>query len=182
MKLLATLCFLLSATQAFAAETVSFVDLDQYAGRWYQIARNPLWFEPRDCTCTQQTLTAREDGVIDVFNSCTEGGPDGELRTIRGTATNDDPETNAKFTVDFNQPFKGSYWIIGLDEEYRWAVVTDRREYSLYILSKTPELDEELYNAAVAKAAEQLDTDKLLITSHEGCTYPEMEEEDDSAS
>ncbi len=49
-------------------QTVPSVDLTQYAGRWYQIARNPLVFEG-DCYCSQQTLTALNDGRVGVFNS-----------------------------------------------------------------------------------------------------------------
>lgn len=174
MRLILLFGLVMGCFTAQALETVDYVDVNQYLGRWYQISRKPLWFEPRNCMCTQQTLTLLEDGVVGVYNSCNEGAPDGKLREISGTATNDDPETNAKFTVDFNQPFKGSYWIIGLDPQYRWAVVSDKNEYSLYILSKTPTLSQELYDAALAKAAEQLDTDVLLDTDHTGCSYPPM--------
>jgi apolipoprotein D and lipocalin family protein len=158
---------------AFAAETVPYVDVQKYIGRWYQIARNPMWFEPRNCVCAQQTLSLQDDGVLGVYNSCNDGSPQGPLNDIRGTATNDDPTANAKFTVDFGQPFKGSYWIIGLDADYRWAVVTDKWELSLYILSKTPELAPELYEAALASAASQVKTSNLLTTSHVGCSYPD---------
>lgn len=174
MRIFLFLFVLFSVNTASALETVPFVDVEQYLGRWYQIARNPLWFEPANCVCAQQSLWLQDDGVVGVYNSCNEGGVNGNLREIRGTATNDDPTSNSKFTVDFNQPFKGSYWIIGLDPEYRWAVVSDSRRMSLYILSKTPELAPELYDAAVAKAAEQLPTDKLRTTNQNGCSYPEM--------
>ena len=153
--------------------TVPFVDVARYLGRWYQISRNPLPFEPLDCACTQQTLGLQNDGKVSVYNSCRDGGPNGELRDIRGTATNDDTSTNARYTVDFGLPFTGQYWIIGLDADYRWAVVSDPDRRSLYILSKTPTLADDLYQAAVAKAAEQTSTRHLRRTSHEGCSYPE---------
>lgn len=50
-------------------QTVSFVELSKYAGRWYQIARNPLKFEPLECACAQQTLLPAENGKISVYNS-----------------------------------------------------------------------------------------------------------------
>lgn len=156
-----------------ALKTVPFVDVSKYAGRWYQIARNPLWFEPANCVCAQQTLGALAPGKLSVYNSCNEGGPAGQLREIRGSATNDDAKTNARYTVDFNMPFKGQYWIIGLASDYSWAVVSDPRRLSLYILSKTPTMSEGAYLAAVAEASRQTDTTKLKSTSHVGCKYPE---------
>ncbi len=161
---------------AFATEsqaqmrTVEHVDIAQYAGTWYQIAHNPLIFEG-NCICSRQVLAGREDGRISVYNSCNEPAS-GLLREIRGIATNNDPMTNAQFTVDFGLPHTGQYWIIGLADDYSYAVVSDPSEMSLYILSKTPTLSNELYEEAVAKASEQVDISKLQLTQQQGCSYP----------
>lgn len=149
--------------------TVPYVEVDRYLGTWYQIARNPLIFEG-NCICSRQVLSLVTDRV-DVYNSCNEPTT-GELREIRGFATNNDANTNAQFTVDFGLPRKGQYWIIGLDHDYRYAVVSDPSKLSLYILSKTPTLDQELYEEAVAIAAEQLDVSRLVMTPQMGCAYP----------
>lgn len=172
------LVFLLSLPAAFAmgdrsrlaseVQTVTFVDLGRYAGTWYQIARNPLIFE-WGCECSRQILTPKEDGDVDVYNTCNFRSPQGSLREIRGTARVVDAQTNAKLEVDFGLPWKGDYWVIGLDPEYRWAVVTDSRKWSLYILSKTPTLEAELMEAALKTAAEQVDTSRLHMTNQQGC-------------
>ena len=154
-------------------KTVPFVDPAKYLGTWYQIAHKPLFFEGGTCACTRQKLTNGENGVINVYNSCNEDNPSGKLKEIRGSATNDDTKTNARYTVDFNFPWKGSYWIIGLDPEYRWAVVSDKMKLSLYILSKTPTLDEDLYKEAFNQAAQQLDTSEVKMTYQTNCTYPQ---------
>lgn len=173
-----TLLFAASPFNASAAvhqdelQTVPYVDPGLYIGRWYQQARNVLPFEPQDCVCAQQTLGIAASGNLSVYNSCNVGAPDGAVREISGEAVNDEPGRNAKFTVDFGLPRKGSYWIIGLDPEYRWAVVSDPARVSLYILSKTPTLEPALYQTAVAEAARQTDTGKLKVTSHVGCQYP----------
>ncbi len=172
--LFATLVLSISTTASAAPQTVPFVDLSRYAGNWYQIANVPMFFEGGVCACAKQKLTPAEAGVIKVYNSCNSGTPQGRLRDISGEAYNDDPATNAKFTVDFNLPFKGTYWIVGLDAEYRYAVVTDKNGSSLYILSKTPTLATELYEEAVAIAAAQsLKVEQLRVTEHQGCQYPE---------
>jgi apolipoprotein D and lipocalin family protein len=172
MKRLVLLLGFLAPVAGYAIETVDEVDLERYAGRWYQIARNPTWFEPRNCVCAQQTLTLRDDGDVDVYNSCRVRTPRGGLQDISGTASVVDTDSNAKLSVDFGMPWKGTYWIIGLDSDYRWAAVTDRRGRTLYILSKTPTLSDDLYEAAVAAAAKEVNTDRLLETDHTGCRYP----------
>ena len=152
-------------------KTVDYVDVGQYLGTWYQIARNPLFFED-GCVCSIQKLNLRSDGLVGVFNTCNVQTPSGALRSISGTAKNEDPQSNSKFTVDFGLPHTGEYWIIGLDSQYRYAVVSDPSGKSLYILSKTPTLPTDLYQSAVAAAAEQVDTSMLQQTLQNGCTYP----------
>ena len=152
-------------------KTVPYVDPAKYLTTWYQIAHNPLIFEGK-CACARQVLSALPNGIVGVYNSCNDTTVTGEIREIRGTATNDDPASNARFTVDFNLPHKGQYWIIGLDPQYRYAVVSDPSMKSLYILSTTPMLAPELFDAAVKEAAAQVDTSKLVVTEQHGCTYP----------
>jgi hypothetical protein len=86
--------------------------------------------------------------------------------------SSDLPVTNAKLTVDFGLPKTGQYWVIGLDPQYRYAVVSEPSLQTLYILSRTPELAPELYAQALAEASKQLDTSKLILSEQKGCTYP----------
>jgi apolipoprotein D and lipocalin family protein len=78
---------------------------------------------------------------------------------------------NTKLIVDFNSSQKGDYWIIGLGPDYKYAVVSDSKMRSLYILSKTTELDTKLYNEALQKAATKMGVSKLLTTIQSGCNY-----------
>ena len=175
LRNLLALSVLLLAPAAARAEpqTVPYVDLTKYVGDWYQISHIPMIFEGGNCACARQRLTAdTKPNVVDVFNSCNTGDARGEPKTIKGEATNQDLKTNAKFLVDFHMGFLGTYWVIGLDPDYRYAVVTDKDEMSLYILSKTPTLSPELYQEAVALAAKQMDTSKLVMTDQKDCSYP----------
>jgi apolipoprotein D and lipocalin family protein len=163
------------SASAFSARaeltTVPYVDASKYLTTWYKISGNPLFFEA-NCTCSRQVLGAMPDGKISVYNTCHDTKVEGPVREIRGTAVNEDPATNARFQVDFGLPQKGEYWIIGLDPQYRYAIVSDPSMKSLYILSQTPTLDSALYAQAVAEAATQVDTSKLQMTIQAGCTYP----------
>lgn len=161
-----------SAT-ASTIETLPHVDVGRYIGRWFQIARNPLPFEG-DCACSQQTLTPTAiAGTVAVHNSCNDKTPLGPLREIRGTASVIDA-TNSKLSVDFGFPRKGEYWIIAVGANYEYAVVTDSVGNSLYILSKTPQLDPQLEAEARSAAARQVDTSKLLVTDQNQCVYPPL--------
>ncbi|HLT31964.1 MAG TPA: lipocalin family protein [Myxococcaceae bacterium] len=119
-------------------ETVSSVDLERYSGTWYEIAAFPQRFQ-EGCTDTTATYEPREDGEIDVTNRCRK---DGELDTTEGRARVVDPETRAKLEVSFFPLIWGEYWIIDLSPDYRWAVVGHPSRDYLWILSRTPTLDE----------------------------------------
>lgn len=154
--------------------TVPYVDPARYLGDWYQISHKPMFFEGGVCACARQRLTpGKTADAVKVYNSCNSDNPQGRLRSISGVATIDDPQSNSKLTVDFGLPWKGTYWIIGLDSEYRYAVVTDKDGDALYILSKTPSLESNLYNEAVDAAVKQkINISKLEMTVQTGCSYP----------
>ena len=78
-------------------------------------------------------------------------GPDGRERSIEGVARVVDPITNAKLKVSFFPPFEGDYWIIDLDQDYQWAVVGESGRNVLWILSRTPTMDEAVYAEIVSR-------------------------------
>lgn len=142
------------------------VDLQRYAGTWYEVARYPNRFQ-KDCFATSVAYTIRGDGTVEVVNRCRSGSVNGEERSIRGTAWSVDPATNAKLKVQFFWPFRGDYWIIQLDPAYRYAVVGHPKRAYLWILSRTPALDEQTYAAILDRLQEQgYDTEKLIRTAH----------------
>ena len=127
-------------------EVVDYVDITRYAGRWYEIARYPNSFE-QGCVGVTADYTLQDNGRVEVVNTCIESSLDGPTRTIRGSARVVDDTTNAKLKVSFFGPFEGDYWIIDLDEDYQYAVVGDPSRKFLWILSRTPQLDEAVYES-----------------------------------
>ncbi len=123
--------------------TVDSVNLNKYVGLWYEIAKIPNSFQSKCDHNTTAEYKLRDDGKIDVINRCIE--KDGSVNEAKGTAKVVDSKTNAKLEVSFVRIlginlFWGDYWIIGLDKNYRYAVVgTPTRKYG-WILSRTPEL------------------------------------------
>jgi len=146
---------LLAACQTASAPlpVVEDVDLARYAGRWYEIASFPQRFQ-RGCVATMAVYTLREDGRIRVENSCRDGSFDGTLRRADGVAWLADPDgSRAKLKVQFFWPFRGDYWILVLDPDYRYTVVGHPSREYLWILARTPTLDESLY----ARLVEQIE-------------------------
>ncbi len=121
--------------------TVDRVDLARYAGTWYEIAAIPQRFQ-KGCVATTATYTLRPDGEVDVLNRCRRDRLDGEERSAKGRAWVVDPAAQAKLKVSFFWPFRGDYWIVDLDPDYRWAVVGHPDRTYGWILSRTPRLDE----------------------------------------
>lgn len=122
--------------------TVERVEIDRYLGRWFEIARYDHGFE-RGCAGVTADYALREDGKIAVTNTCYQNGLDGRMRTANGRARIADATTNAQLEVSFFGPFWGNYWIIDLADDYSWAVVSEPQGRYLWILSRTPQMEED---------------------------------------
>ena len=125
-------------------QTVAKVELSRYTGTWFEIASYPQRFQ-KGCTGTTATYTLRDDGEIGVINRCRKGSLGGEEDSAEGRARVVDATTNAKLEVTFFWPFWGDYWIIDLGESYEYAVVGHPGRDYLWILSRTPTMDDTVY-------------------------------------
>ena len=133
-----------------ALETVAYIDLGRYMGKWYEIASFPQWFQ-KGCVATTATYTLRQDGKVDVLNQCRDKTLEGKERAAKGKAWVVDKKSNAKLKVRFFWPFSGDYWIIDLGDDYQYAVVGHPKRNYLWILSRTPQMNPELFDRILAK-------------------------------
>jgi len=62
--------------------------------------------------------------------------------------------------------FPGNYWIVLLDDDnYEYAVVTDDRQFTMFVLARQPEMPQALYDEIrAALEAKQIDTSRLRVT------------------
>lgn len=124
---------------------VPSLDMQRYAGTWHELARLPVEFE-QDCVrAITATYTVRPDGRLDVRNECTRA--DGRREVADGVAR--PGERPGEFEVRFAPawlaplPFVwADYWVIAIDEQYRWAIVGEPDREYLWILSRQPQVDE----------------------------------------
>ncbi len=156
-------------------KTVARVDLQRYAGRWYEVARYPNRFQKHCTGDVVAKYTLRPDGKIDVDNSCRDKS--GGERRSQGLARNVSTDaSNSKLKVRFAPqalswlPFVwANYWILALADDYGHAVVgTPDRKY-LWILSRTPTLPPEVLERLEKLVREQgYDPERLVRTKQSG--------------
>lgn len=111
------------------------VNLKQYLGRWYEIARYEQSFQ-KGCEGVTADYELRADGDIQVVNRCRRSG--GKMSEARGRAKIVDRATNAKLKVSFFGPFYGDYWVIDHADDYSWSIVGEPSGRYLWLLAREP--------------------------------------------
>lgn len=145
-------------------KTVSFVDFEKYAGKWYEITSFPQRFQ-KGCHCTTAEYTLSERGFVIVENRCRKDSLTGKESYIKGKAFVKKQSNNAKLMVQFFWPFRGKYWIIDLADDYSYAVVGHPNRQYLWILSRIPKMEETTYQQILARLEQQnYDVSKLRKT------------------
>lgn len=124
--------------------TVEKVDIAKYTGVWYEIARLPNRFE-KGLECVTATYSLKKNGKIKVLNKGYSIKNKGEFKTAEGTAWIPDPEYPGRLKVRFFWPFSGDYYIIALDQDYKYALVGDPSRKYLWVLSRTRDMDGTVY-------------------------------------
>ena len=148
-------------------EPVENVNLERYAGKWYEIAHLPVSFQ-KNCSCTTAEYGLTDKGYVRVVNRCKKTTT-GDWDEATGKAFPVKNSNNAKLKVQFFWPFRGDYWILRLDEDYQYAVVGGPSPKYLWILSRTPEMEESLYNRLVGEMKELGFPVEELIRTEQGC-------------
>lgn len=151
MKTLPLMVLLLAACShvPFDSQPMPRVEAEKYMGKWYEIARLPNRFE-KGCDGVTAEYALQKDGTVSVLNTCHKGGPQGPARTASAKAWSVDP-SGSRYEVSFFRPFRAPYWIIELDEQYRWAAVGHPDRKYLWILAREKTLPPEVEKALLAK-------------------------------
>lgn len=138
-----TVLVLMNSSYVYAADqsdpdVVPGVDLSRYVGLWYEIAHSPNFFQ-RDCVRSKAEYGVLSAVSVSVKNTCFKD--DGSVSDISGEAKVVDPAVPAKLKVRFNFFARGDYWIVALDPDYQWSVVSGPKKKSLFILSRRAPMD-----------------------------------------
>lgn len=154
-------------------EPVPYVDLARFAGKWHEIARLPN-DRQRGCASdavstwqlqSERTLCVRTD-------CCTDSGVHVQTESI---ARQRDPlHAAAKLQRRFASrrlswlPWVWhDYWVLGLDPDYRWALIGEPRCKELWILAREPRMVRDLFDELKSIARRMgYDLAPLIVSSH----------------
>ena len=162
MILLFVICTCNSQNTMIDKTVVKDLDIERYLGTWYEIARYDHRFE-RGLVGTTANYSFREDGMIRVVNKGFKGSLDGERSEAVGKAKIPDPDVPSKLKVSFFWFFYGDYFVLELDEDYRWAVIGSSSDNYLWILSRVPQMEDSLYDDLLNRLTTRgYDVDKLI--------------------
>ena len=141
-------------------------DLERYLGTWYEIARLDHSFE-RGLSNISANYSLRDDGGVRVLNRgySTEKG---KWKEAEGKAFFVAQSDQGHLKVSFFGPFYGSYIVFRLDENYQYAFISGPDTSYLWLLARTPQLDQSVIDQFIGLAASLgFETDNLIYVDHD---------------
>ncbi|WP_111858538.1 lipocalin family protein [Acinetobacter sp. CFCC 10889] len=152
--------------------TVKKVDINKYAGQWHEIARKPLYFQKVCDYNVTANYSLNDKGNVVVDNKCFS--KDGKLNQSIGEAFVKNPPQNSKLKVTFLPKLvrwlpvgRGDYWILKLDENYQTALVGSPNKKYLWVLSRDPNIDQQILNEYLDYAKTLgFDLSDIIYTKH----------------
>jgi apolipoprotein D and lipocalin family protein len=164
------------AQQMAPLQAISSIDLQKYKGRWYEIAKYPNRFQSM-CAKATSAQYALQEGGVSVLNTCTTDKNEitqvmGEARPV-GIVTNE-KLSPAQLEVAFAPKWIrwlpavwGNYWVVAIDPNYRWSLVSEPKREFAWVLARDSKLtDVEKLAVLVALRAAGLDEKRLEWTRH----------------
>jgi apolipoprotein D and lipocalin family protein len=137
-------------------EPVSYVDLESFAGKWYEIAAIPKFAERNCMSDTTVEYSVLSDGRIGILHACNGGN-----RQVEGRAEVTDPVSHAKLRATFVDALgwrfiaARDYWILYVDPDYQYAIIGHPSHEYGWILSRTPCISKETLHILTCKLKEQ---------------------------
>jgi apolipoprotein D and lipocalin family protein len=138
-------------------EAVTNLKLNQYLGQWFEIGTIRQSFQKNcECTTAEYTLSEPNSRFIKVLNTCFNT-KDAKWTDASGRAYYDRGLPSlGKLRVGFFLPqlpfLRSDYWVIALDKDYKYSMVSNEEGSTLWILSRTPTLDEGIVDELLSQA------------------------------
>lgn len=138
-------------SQMIDQTTVKELNLNRYLGKWYEIARFPHSFE-KNLVGVTATYSLKADGKIEVLNQGFRNTLSGERSRAVGKAKIPNKMEPGRLKVSFFWIFYADYNVLELDDNYQYAMIGSSSDRYFWILCRTPQMDETLYNDLLDKA------------------------------
>ena len=150
---------------------IAALDVPRYMGTWYEIAKYPAWFQRKCVGSTSAQYSLQTDGRVQVINRCKMAN--GEWNEAVGLARQIGGPSSAQLKVRFAPEWLsfvpmvwGDYWVVALDPQYQWSIVSEPSRQYLWILSRTPTLPRATYEQLLQQlGAMGFDLNKLEVSA-----------------
>jgi len=160
-----------AAAHTAPLQTVPAIDVPRYMGTWHEIAKYPNWFQKKCVSSTSATYRLQADGQVQVLNRCktASGEWSDALGAARQIGAKDSPRLQVRFApawLSFIPMVWGDYWVIDIDPDYQWVVVSEPRREYLWVLARTPQLPAAtLYTLQTRLTAKGFDVQRLEMSA-----------------
>jgi apolipoprotein D and lipocalin family protein len=149
---------------------VAVLDVDRYVGTWHEIAHLPMFFQRQCVDMITATYTQRSDGRLDVRNACrTHSGEMDEAIGVARPVPGQSAALEVRFAPDWLDWLPlvwADYWVVDLDPGYQWAVVGGPTRRYMWILSRSPSMDEAVFARIRERAARRgYPVDRLIVAA-----------------
>ena len=153
-----------------ANEPVHTLDVQRYLGEWHEIAHLPMFFQRQCVDMITATYSKNSDGTLFVHNACRK--KDGRIDVSDGIAKPVMGQPGA-LKVRFAPAWLAwlpwvwaDYWVVDLDPSYQWAVVGSPTRKYLWVLSRQPSLNRDLFVQLRERARQRgYPVDQLIMSS-----------------
>lgn len=158
------------ATAAPPVQSVQQLDAMRYAGTWFEVARLPNSLQARCVGDATTTYKPQRDGTMRVIQRCRDGNDQWVVATARAVGLGEPSGARMKLSylpawLDWLPATRGDHWVVMLDDEYRYAVVSEPNRENLWILSRSPQLDAATYDRIVSQLrSARYPVDQLIPT------------------
>lgn len=118
---------------------MSDLDLDLYAGTWFEIARFPNRYQ-RNCGAILAEYRPRPDGNYDVRGTCPNRQPGRRATTMDGVARVDGPAELSIGLTSWMPLFRRSVFVLDIAPDYSVAVIGEPRRKYAWIMARSTQL------------------------------------------
>lgn len=165
------------ATATPPVRSVDKLEFARYAGTWFEVARLP---DRRRARCHHDVTTTyrlQTDGSMHVVDRCVDDNERVNVSVGRASILGGDP---ARLRLSYVPPWlswwpgtHAEQWVVLLDEDYRYAVLSDPSRATLRILARRPILDSSTYDGIVARLrAQRFPVERLVLTPQQVLAEP----------
>ncbi|MEY2624491.1 MAG: hypothetical protein EBT64_02735 [Gammaproteobacteria bacterium] len=148
--------------QKVTVPVVASVDLPRFMGPWYVIGVIPTFIE-KDIYNAIESYELAPDGTIKTTFTFNKGAFDGPAKQMEPKGFVIPGTNNAIWGMQFVWPIKAEYVISHVDADYTETIIARSARDYVWIMARTPTMDEARYAELVKKVADMgYDVSKLV--------------------